>query len=95
MKEYKFRAMDFYELLEEQEYRCPLTGRELTPGNTTAEHIVPLRQRGEHCRANIYLVVKTVAKIKRYVAEEELVQLAADIIRTKGAHYGLAIRKKR
>ena len=47
-KDYKFKAKEFYHLLDKQEYRCALTGRNLTPETTTAEHIVQLQDGGVH-----------------------------------------------
>lgn len=83
-QKYVFRAKDFYALLESQNYRCPLTGRELTPETTCAEHIVPLRQGGTHALDNIYLVHDTVAKLKRHYKDSEILELANDIINTIG-----------
>lgn len=75
-----FRAAHFYALLEQQEYRCALTGRELTPENTSAEHIIPLRKGGRHELANIFLVDDAVAKLKRYYSDEEVIQLAHELV---------------
>ena len=44
---YNFKVSDFRELLEIQEKKCFLTGRELTPENTYAEHIQPLGKGGK------------------------------------------------
>ncbi|WP_041948258.1 HNH endonuclease [Turneriella parva] len=85
---YIFRARDFYELLEKQHYRCPYTDRELTPTNCIAEHRVPLRKGGKHEGKNIVLVDHQVAYLKRYMTDEEVKQLVADMMKTlkqKGA----------
>ena len=92
-KKYIFRATDFYEMLDKQEYKCPLTGRELTPENTTAEHITPLRKGGLHIKDNIYLIDKETSKIKRYLTEVELINLAIDIVKSRGKEIGYGIRK--
>lgn len=83
-EKYTFRAKDFYALLESQNYRCPLTGRELTPETTCAEHIIPLRKGGIHALSNIYLVHETVARLKRHYTDAEIQELANDIINTIG-----------
>ncbi|MDH5657449.1 MAG: HNH endonuclease [Spirochaetia bacterium] len=93
-KEYVFRAQDFYDLLESQEYRCALTGRELKPENTTAEHIVPLRMGGRHELKNIYLIDQNVSRLKRYLSEEEVIRAAADIVRYRGNDYGFTLSLK-
>ena len=98
LEKFVFRAHHFYELLEKQEYKCAITGRELTPENTTAEHITPLRSGGKHGLDNIYLVDDKASKIKRYLTEDEVINLASDIIATRGHEYGLKLvvgRKKK
>jgi len=78
---YTFRAKDFYFLLEKkQNYRCAISGIELTPGNTTAEHIIPLRRGGKHELSNIYLVDENVARLKRNLMEEEVIEIARRIV---------------
>lgn len=90
---YKFMAKDFYEMLEKQEYRCPLTGRELTPDTTTAEHRIPLHDGGNHEKDNIYLINKEVGRIKRYMTEAEVLRLAFDIIKARGQEFGYQAKK--
>ena len=90
---YKFKAKHFYDLLESQGYRCPLTGRELTPESTTAEHKVQLQAGGIHELQNIYLIHKDVGRIKRFMSEADVVQLAFDILQTKGKEYGFQAQK--
>lgn len=76
---YVFRAQDFYKLLEEQDYKCPYSGRELTPNNCIAEHRVPLRRKGKHEASNIVLVDNAVGYLKRHLTDEELHALVRDI----------------
>ncbi|EQA44739.1 hypothetical protein LEP1GSC050_4139 [Leptospira broomii serovar Hurstbridge str. 5399] len=92
---YKFVAKDFYKLLELQNWKCYLTGRNLEPENTNAEHIIPLRKGGEHKFINICFVVEPLAKLKRFYTEEEIINLAADIIKFKGLKHGLIISQKK
>jgi len=79
---YIFRAKDFYELLEKQKYRCPYSGRELTPSNCIAEHRVPLRKSGKHEASNIVLVDNSVGYLKRYLTDKEVVELVANMAQT-------------
>ncbi|TGK10698.1 hypothetical protein [Leptospira stimsonii] len=88
---YKFNAKDFYEILDNQEERCFLSGRILTPDNTLAEHINPIRFGGISSKENICLVIEPLARLKRYYKEEGIVQIAADIIKNKGAKYGFKV----
>lgn len=82
-----FRAKDFYALLEKQKYRCPYSGRELTPSNCIAEHRVPLRKSGKHEASNIILVDSHVGFLKRYLTDEEVSQLAADMTKNLKIKY--------
>lgn len=90
-----FKATHFYELLERQAYRCPYSNRELTPGNCVAEHRIPLRKSGKHEASNIVLVDNTVGYLKRYLTDEEVLNLAIDIVVTMGASHGLALSKRK
>lgn len=90
---YKFKAADFYTLLEKQEYRCSLTGRELTPENCIAAHIVPLRRGGVHEPDNIYLIVDEAAQIKRSLMDSELLELCRDILTNLESKDGRKIPK--
>lgn len=86
-KPYKFAAKDFYAMLDRQNYRCALSGRELTPENTDAEHIIPLDQGGTHTLENIYLIVREAARLKRHLTEKEMIRLCFDILTTRGKDF--------
>lgn len=90
---YKFAAKDFYALLEKQQYRCALSGRELTPENTDAEHILPLEHGGQHTLENIYLIVRDAARIKRHLTEAQAIGLCFDILQTRGKEFGYEATK--
>lgn len=93
VKRYVFKAADFYSLLERESYRCPYSGRELTPSNCVAEHRVPLRKGGRHEASNIVLVDHHISYLKRYLTDDEVLNLATDIIVTLGAAHGFTISK--
>lgn len=95
MEKFKFRSEHFYNLLKTQNYKCYLTNRELRPENTNAEHIKPLRAGGKHEAKNICLVDEIVSKLKRYYTVEQIIEVAADIIETRGKEYGFRITKKK
>ena len=90
-----FKAQHFYELLEKQGYRCPYSGRELSPANCVAEHILPLRKQGRHEAGNIALVDQHVSFLKRYLTDEEVLQLAIDILSTMGTTHGIAVSQSK
>lgn len=88
---YKFTAKEFYEVLDKQEEKCFLSGRILTPDSTLAEHILPIRYGGRFSKENVCLLIEPLARLKRYYREDEIVQLATEIIRNKGAKYGFKV----
>jgi hypothetical protein len=91
----KFFAKNFWALMKEQDYKCALTGRELTPDNTEVELREPFRERGRTEIDNHYIVVRDLAYTARHVTEEAIIQLAADIIQSRGKEYGYSLRRTR
>jgi hypothetical protein len=91
----KFFAKNFWEMMREQEYKCALTGRELTPDNTEVELREPFRERGRTEIDNHYIIVRDLAYTARHVKEESIIQLAAEIIQYRGKEFGYGLRKIR
>ena len=89
----KFFAKNFWEMMKEQDYKCALTGRELTPDNTEVELREPFLERGRTEIDNHYIVVRDLAYTARHVKEKAIIQLAADIIQYRGKNYGFGLRK--
>lgn len=94
-KRFVFRANDFYELLEAQKFKCKYSGRTLNPSNCVAEHILPLRQRGQHELPNIVLVDAEVAYLKRYLTDDEVLKLAIDIVNQVGQANGFRVARRK
>ncbi|WP_081100473.1 HNH endonuclease [Leptospira noguchii] len=88
---YKFTGKDFFEILDKQGEKCYLSGRILTPDITLAEHIIPIRYGGRFSKDNTCLVIEPLARLKRYYKEEEIMEIAVDIINNKGSKYGFKI----
>ncbi len=91
----KFFAKNFWSLMKDQDYKCALTGRELTPDNTEVELREPFRERGRTELDNHYIVVRDLAYTARHVKEDAIVQLAAEIIQFRGKEYGFGLRRVR
>lgn len=89
----KFFAQQFWQLMKEQEYKCALTGRELTPTNTEIELRKPFAEKGRTDYENHYIVTRQLAYTARHVNEEEIIHLAAEIIQHRGKELGYALRK--
>jgi hypothetical protein len=92
---YRFRAQDFWNLIKEQDYKCALTGRELTPENTEVELRDPARVEGRGELENLYLVARSVAHVARYETEREIIELAAEIVANRGGEYGYGLKRTR
>lgn len=92
---YRFRAEDFWSLIQGQEYKCALTGRELTPENTEVELRDPYRTEARGESKNLYMVIRPLSYMARYVSECEIVNLAAEIISARGGEFGYGLTKKR
>ena len=93
-KKYVFRSADFYELLEEggQNFTCALTGRVLEPPTTDICHKLPIGKGGRHSKENLHLIHSDVVKLARVNSTEEIVEIAAEIIKYIGKDYGYSIR---
>jgi hypothetical protein len=90
---YRFRAEDFWTLIQRQGYKCALTGRELTPENTEVELRDPYLTKGRGEITNLYLVIRPLAHVARYVPERDIIDLAAEIIQTRGGGFGYGLKK--
>ena len=66
-------------LLEQQRYRCAMTGRRLTPQTAALDHIVPVRFGGEHLIENTQVLHKDVNRAKGSLTSEEFVGLCREV----------------
>jgi 5-methylcytosine-specific restriction endonuclease McrA len=71
------------ELLEKQDYRCALTGRELTPDDIAVDHIVPISCGGDFSIKNSQLVSKSVNRAKHTMSQEEFITLCRSVSETQ------------
>lgn len=67
-------------LLKRQKFRCPYTGRKLTPQTTDVVFHVPLSRGGPNDPENIRLVHRDAAEAKGGMTFEELVSLCRDVM---------------
>lgn len=67
-------------LLEWQGYRCALTGRPLTPDTASLDHIVPVRDGGEHSIENAQVLHKDVNRAKSTLTHKQFVQLCREVV---------------
>ena len=82
---------DLRAILEEQEYKCSITGEELTPENTAFDHIIPLSKGGNSEKNNLQAVERKVNVSKSEMGMQEYVDLCANVIRNIGSEYGYSL----
>lgn len=73
------KAAEIFSLLEEQEYRCALSGRKLTPETASLDHILPLAKNGQHDISNIWIVDHQINAAKGTLTAEEFIQLCQEV----------------
>ncbi|HEX5470448.1 MAG TPA: hypothetical protein VFW73_01105 [Lacipirellulaceae bacterium] len=80
-------------LLEYQQYRCALTGRELMPETAALDHIIPIRCDGEHVIENTQVLHKEINRAKGSLTNEQFSRLCREVadhmafINTQGADH--------
>lgn len=74
-----------YKLLNDQEHRCALTGRDLTIDTTALDHIIPRSDGGEHEMWNVQWVDSSVNTAKGTMGQDEFVRMCTDVATYKGA----------
>ena len=79
---------DLRSILDEQSYKCAITGDELTPENTAFDHRIPLSAGGSSEKDNLQAVLKRVNTSKGEMGMQEYVDLCAKIIKNIGSNYG-------
>ena len=79
---------DLRSILEEQEYKCAITGDELTPDNTAFDHRVPLADGGSSEKENLQAVLKSVNTSKHEMSMQDYVDMCAKVIKNIGSEYG-------
>jgi hypothetical protein len=67
-------------LLEWQQYRCALTGRMLAPETASLDHIVPVREGGQHVIENVQVLHKEVNRAKSTLSHDKFIKLCREVV---------------
>ncbi len=67
-------------LLEWQDYRCALTGRRLSPEEASLDHIVPVRDGGEHVIENTQILHRDINRAKSILSNGEFIAMCRDVV---------------
>jgi 5-methylcytosine-specific restriction endonuclease McrA len=66
-------------ILEQQSYRCALTGVDLTPENASVDHVLPLSRGGEHHPRNAQVILDYVNKAKGSMTQDEFIAMCISV----------------
>jgi hypothetical protein len=72
-------AKQIMELIERQEFRCALSGRELTPETASLDHVLPLSRGGTHDISNLCVVHHHVNAAKGTMTVDEFVAMCREV----------------
>ena len=67
-------------LIERQGFRCALTGRPLTPGTASLDHIVPLTQDGAHVIENTQVLHRDVNRAKGVLTNDQFIEICREVV---------------
>jgi hypothetical protein len=73
-----WRALE--KILQQQQYRCALTGRELTPNNVALDHKISAKAGGQHVMKNCHFVHEQVNRSKNTLSVDEFVALCREVV---------------
>lgn len=90
---FRFFAKHFWELMKSQNGSCALTGRKFTPDNVEVELKEPYKESGRTDFSNHYLILRPLAAMARYASEEEIIDLAVEIVKFRGKERGVELKK--
>jgi len=68
------KRSEILKLLEKQEYKCALSGRELTPDNSELDHIIPVTTGGSNAIENIQIVTKEINRMKGSMTNDQFIE---------------------
>lgn len=71
----KVDASFLKKLIEKQEFRCAISGIELTPDNAALDHIIPYANGGRHRRDNVQWVHNDINAIKGQFEHGRFIEL--------------------
>lgn len=74
------RQRDLMDLVERQQYRCALSGVELTPQSAALDHITPVADGGDHVINNLQWLNCEVNRMKGSLSVEAFVDICRRVV---------------
>lgn len=68
------------QLIESQDYRCALTGRELSPETASLDHRSPLSRGGTDTMDNAQIIDWQINKAKGTMSNEEFISMCIEVV---------------
>ncbi len=78
-------AKQVFDLVEQQQYRCALSGRKLTPETASLDHIVPLGRGGTHDISNLWILEHRINSAKGTQLLSEFLEMCQDVVSCQGS----------
>jgi hypothetical protein len=73
-------AAELMGLIEQQEFRCAISGAKLTPSNSVLDHIIPVANGGGNGIENLQWVRRNVNTMKATMSQEEFLKICRRIV---------------
>jgi 5-methylcytosine-specific restriction endonuclease McrA len=74
------RFREVLRLLEQQRFRCAMTGRALTPPDAALDHKEPISRGGRHCMENVQVLHEQVNRAKGTMSNSEFLALCREVV---------------
>lgn len=75
----RITAKLLHDLVEQQEHKCALSGRHLTPQSATLDHINPLCDGGIDAMSNVQIVDHAVNQAKGSMTNEQFIAMCREV----------------
>lgn len=72
-------AKQILRMIQNQNHRCAISGRELTPETASLDHIYPLSRGGTHDVSNLCVVEHLVNSAKGTMTIDEFIAMCCDV----------------
>lgn len=78
------KQSDLMNLVDSQQYRCALSGIELTPETAALDHITPVASGGKHAIDNLQWLNCEVNRMKGMLSVEVFIDICRRVVATTG-----------
>lgn len=90
----RVKSKHLLKLIEAQEFRCALTGRQLEPVTASIDHAYPVSRGGSNTVANLQVLHVDVNQAKGTMDPETFVEMCRDVVAwvdKHGYHRGIEV----